>query len=103
MQYKGLNVKVHKEDQVPYRIITKYADVFTSLANTLIPKSNPTAVDIHPRSYSVEWKNDAWAPYTLYLFGPCIDGVIKTMLPGLFVHKQTKEVHGNLNTYKKKK
>lgn len=103
MQYKGLNVKVHKEDQVPYRIITKYADVFTSLANTLIPKSNPTAVDIHPRSYSVEWKNDAWAPYALYLFGPCIDGVIKTMLPGLFVHKQTKEVHGNLNTYKKKK
>jgi len=68
----------------------KNADFFTSAANSLIPKSNPTAVDIHPRKYEVEWKRDVWSPYPLYLFGPCIDGIKKTMLPGLYVHKQIK-------------
>ena len=88
MQYKGLDVRVHKEDNIPYKIVTKNADLFTNLANSLVPKSNPTAVDIHPRRYSVEWKRDVWSPYPLYLFGPCIDGIKKTMLPGLYVHKQ---------------
>ena len=88
MQYKGLEVKVHKEDNIPYKIVTNHADFFTGAANSLIPKSNPTAVDIRPRKYRVEWKRDIWSPYPLYLFGPCIDGVKKTMLPGLYVHKQ---------------
>ena len=91
MQYHGLNVKVHKEDKIPYEIVSKNADFFTSLANTLVPKSNPTSVDPAPRKYDVEWKRDEWKPYPLYLFGPCIDGVKKTMLPGLYVHKQTKK------------
>ena len=89
-QYHGLDVRVHKEDNIPYKIVTKNADFFTSAANSLIPKSNPTAVDIHPRKYEVEWKRDVWSPYPLYLFGPCIDGIKKTMLPGLYVHKQIK-------------
>jgi hypothetical protein len=88
MQYHGLKVKVHKEDDIPYKIVTKHADFFTSAANSLIPKSNPTIVDIRPRKYSVEWTRDEWSPYPLYLFGPCIDGIKKTMLPGLYVHKQ---------------
>ena len=88
MLYHGLKVQVHQEDDIPYKIVTKNAKTFTSVANTLIPKSNPTAVDIHPRAYEVEWKRDEWKPFPLYLFGPCIDGVIETMLPGLFVHKQ---------------
>lgn len=90
MQYHGLDVRVHKEDKIPYEIVTKNADVFTNLANTLVPKSNPTTVDPAPRRYYVEWKRDEWKPYPLYLFGPCIDGVKKTMLPGLYVHKQVK-------------
>lgn len=90
MQYHGLTVQVYKEDNIPYKIVTKNAEAITSFANTLIPKSNPTAVDIAPRRYMVEWKREEIRPYPFYLFGPCIDGVIKTMLPGLFVHKQTK-------------
>ena len=90
MLYHGLNVKVYKEDDIPYKIVTKNADALTTLANTLIPKSNPTAVDIRPRAYSVEWKRDEWQPFPLYLFGACIDGAKKTMLPGLYVHKQVK-------------
>ena len=88
MQYHGLNVKVHKEDNIPYEIVKRNADVFTNLANSLVPKSNPTSVDPAPRRYYVEWKRDEWKPYPLYLFGPSIDGIKKTMLPGLYVHKQ---------------
>lgn len=91
MLYHGLEVMVHKEDQIPYSVITKHAKTITALANTLLPKSNPTAVDIHPRAYKVEWKRDPWKPFPLYLFGPCIDGAVETMLPGLFVHKQVKK------------
>jgi len=90
MLYHGLEVKVHKDDDIPYKIVTKNANTFTTLANTLIPKSNPTAVDVHPRAYQVEWKRDEWKPFPLYLFGPCINGAMETMLPGLFVHKQVR-------------
>ena len=91
MQYTGLDVRVHQEDNIPYEVVAKNAKTFTQLANTLIPKSNPTAVDPAPRRYMVEWQRDVWKPYPLYLFGPCIDGVKKTMLPGLYVHKQVKK------------
>ena len=88
--YHGLKVQVHKEDDIPFKVVTKNANTITQLANTLVPKSNPSTVDIRPREYDVEWKRDEWKPFPLYLFGPCIDGVKKTMLPGLNVHKQTK-------------
>lgn len=91
MLYHGLQVKVYKEDNIPYKVITRNADAINQLGNTLIPKSNPTAVDIHPRAYNVEWKRDEWKPFPLFLFGPCIDGAKKTMLPGLYVHKQVQE------------
>lgn len=89
--YHGLNVQVHKDENIPYKIVTKNANTFTTLANTLLPKSNPTAVDIHPRAYKVEWKRDPWKPVALYAFGPCINGAVETLLPGLYVHKQVKE------------
>ena len=91
MEYHGMKVQVHKEDAVPYEVITKNADTFTTLANSLVTHSNPSALDPAPRSYAIEWKRDPWKPYPLYLFGPCIDGVVKTLLPGLYVHKQVKE------------
>lgn len=90
MLYHGLNVQVHGDDNIPYKIVTKNAKAFTSIANSLIPKSNPTSVDIHPRGYKVEWKRNEWQEFPLYLFGPCINGAMKTFLPGLYVHEQTK-------------
>ena len=89
MLYHGLEISVHKDDDIPYKIITKNANTFTTLGNSLIPKSNPTIVDYSPRAYEVSWKYDPWRPWPLYLFGPCIDGVKKTFLPGLYVHMQT--------------
>ena len=90
MLYHGLKIQVYKEDDIPYKIITKNANTFNTLGNSLIPKSNPSTVDIQPRAYMVTWKRDEWKPFPLYLFGPCIDGVKKTFLPGLYVHLQTK-------------
>jgi len=91
LQYHGLKIQVHQEDDIPYKIITKNAKLFTALGNSLVPKSNPTSVDIRPRAYEVEWPRDASKPYPLYMFGPCIDGIKKTFLPGLYVHKEVKE------------
>ena len=91
MLYHGLRIQVHKEDDIPFKIITKNANTFNTLGNSLIPKSNPTAVDVYPRAYQVVWKRDEWKPFPLFLFGPCIDGVKKTFLPGLYVHLQTKQ------------
>ena len=90
MQYKGLKIQVHEEDDIPYKVVTKNAKTINNLANTLIPKSNPTSVDNGPRRYNVVWKRDVWKPFEFYMFAPCIDGVKKTMLPGLYVHEQVR-------------
>jgi len=88
MQYEGLEVRIHKEDKIPYEVITNNAELFEGIANSLLPKSNPGGLDAHPRRYYIQWMRDEMKPYPLYLFGPCIDGIKMTMLPGLYVHKQ---------------
>lgn len=86
MQYEGMKIQVHKEDKIPYEIITKNAELFEGIANSLIPKSNPSPLDPAPRRYRVKWVRDEWIPYPIYVFGPCIDGLKMTMLPGLYMH-----------------
>ena len=90
MLYHGLDVQVHKEDNIPYKIVTRNAGFINSAAHTLLPKSNPSSPEATPRAYNVTWKRDEWKPTELYLFGPCINGVMKTMLPGLFIKDRTK-------------
>lgn len=90
MLYHGLDVKVHKEDDIPYKIVTRNAGFINSAAHTLLPKSNPSSPAATPRAYNVKWERDVWKPTELYLFGPCINGVMKTMLPGLFIKDKTK-------------
>lgn len=88
MMYHGLEVGFHNEEEISIEAIKRYGKTIEGFANNLIPKSNPTAVDIEPRRYRVTWKRDEWKPYPLYIFGPVIDGAVETMLPGLYVHKQ---------------
>lgn len=88
LQYTGLAIQAHKEDNVPFSVVTKHANTITTVANSLLTKSNPSSVDVKPRKYSVEWERDVMKDYPLYLFGPCIIGAVQTMLPGLYVHKQ---------------
>ena len=87
MQYEGMEIQIHKEDKIPYEVITKNADLFAGIANSLIPKSNPGGLDSYPRRYNVQWDRDDKIPYPLYVFGPWIDGIKMTMLPGLYIHK----------------
>ena len=90
MMYHGLEVAFHKEENISIKAIQQYGKTIENMANSLIPKSNPTAVDVAPRRYKVTWKRDEWKPYPLYVFGPCIMGAVETMLPGLYVHKQVR-------------
>lgn len=90
MLYHDLEIMVHKDDDIPYKIVTSNAGAINTLANSLLTKSNPTVLDYEPRAYKTEWKRDEWQDVALYFFGPCIDGTIKTLLPGLNVHMQTR-------------
>ena len=90
MMYHGLLVDVHKEDDIPFKILSEHADFINSAAKNLIPKSNPSKVDIHPRAYKVRAKRDVMMLFPVYVMMPVIDGAKKTFLPGLFVHEEVK-------------
>ena len=91
MLYHDFHVVMHRDVDVPYKILKQNGGFIESFANTMLPKQNPPAVGKEPRKYTVEWKRDIWSPFPLYMFGPCIDGVIKTMLPGLFIKSKVKD------------
>lgn len=91
MMYRGLEVQFHKDQDISVKEIRNFGGLIQGFANNLVPKSNPTLVDAAPRKYAVEWKRDEYKPYPLFVVGPCIMGVVQTMLPGLYVHKQIRE------------
>ena len=90
MMYHGLDVQFHKDQDIAVKEIKNFGGLIQGFANNLVPKSNPTVVDAYPRKYAVEWKHDEYKPYPLFVVGPVIIGVVETMLPGLYVHKQIK-------------
>ena len=90
MLYHGLKVRVHKEDDIPYKIVTRHAGAINVASYMLLPKSNPLTPHTKAKAYTVDWQRNEWKPTELYLFGPCIDGIKKTLLPGLFIKDRTK-------------
>ena len=90
MVYHDFSMLVNKDDDIPFEIITKHAGTITRVGNALVPKSNPPTKHSKPRGYYVNWTRNENKPVELYLFGPIIDGVKKTFLPGLYVHLRTK-------------
>ncbi len=91
MCYHDFGVVVHKDVDVPYQFITNNAAFLESVANNLLPKANPNKLNTEPRAYKVEWKRDEMMPFPFYMFGPVIDGAVKTFLPGLFVHDRIRD------------
>lgn len=91
MLYHGLNVEAHKEDTTAYDIATRNADLVNAVANSLLPKSNPGALDIHPRAYNVEYKRDKWLFFPMYILGPCVEGSKMTVLPAIYFSKEIKK------------
>lgn len=90
MLYHDFGIKVHKKDDIPFKIVTRTAHTINVVGNTLIPKSNPLTPHGHPKAYNISWKRNEWQPTELYIFGPVINGVVKTLLPGLFIMDRTK-------------
>lgn len=91
MVYHDFKMKVNKGDDIPFEIITRHAGSITRIGNAFVPGSNPPTKHAKPRGYQVSWKRDEMKDVELYLFGPIIDGVKKTFLPGLYVHLRTKD------------
>lgn len=91
MVYHDFKMKVNKDDDIPFEIITRHAGSITRIGNAFVPGSNPPTKHAKPRGYQVSWKRDENKDVELYLFGPIIDGVKKTFLPGLYVHLRTKD------------
>lgn len=61
---------------------------FAGFANAILPGRNPSNDKSEPRAYKTEWKRTPKQEFAFYIFGPMIDGVIKTLLPGVNVHQQ---------------
>ena len=91
LMYHDLNVTVHKEEDIPFKIISNNAGAIQSFAHTMIPTSNPAKHAKGPNAYEVYWKRKDTQPFQLVAFGPVINGVVKTMLPGLFIQSKLHE------------
>ena len=91
MAYHGLQGKVYKADEIPFKIISQNASAIEYFVNHLIPKSNPRNDSKAPLAFNVEWERKDDQPFPLYMVGPVIMGAVETFLPGLFTGKKVKE------------
>ncbi|MCQ2348121.1 MAG: hypothetical protein MJZ65_02920 [Paludibacteraceae bacterium] len=90
MQYDNLSVRAFKDTNSPFAIVENMSGLINSAGKTILNRSNPSRSNRAPLSYYVQWKNDVWQNPSLFYCGPVIDGCIKTLLPGLFLHKRVK-------------
>lgn len=98
MLYHGLEVHAYKGESA-YDIINKNAKAIEDLGNAFLPKSNPTLLpgskgnlpSERPREYDVKATRDPMVKVPVYMMMPIIDGLKKTMLPGLFIQKKRKK------------
>lgn len=84
MTYDDIQVKVFKEE-TPYSLIAKNAETINLLAPTVLQRRNPRMQGKEPQSYEVGKERDEMKNFTVYLMGPVLDGVLKTVLPGSIV------------------
>ncbi len=93
--YHGLEVHAYPGESA-YDIINKNAKAIEAFGNAFLPKSNPTLLpgskgnlpSERPREYEVKAKRDPMVKVPVYMMMPVIDGLKKTMLPGLYVQKK---------------
>ncbi len=98
MLYNGLHVKVDKNEDIPIRFIINNAGLIESVANTLLPKANPSTPNAAPRRYRTYGIRDEMQPVPLYILWPMIDGIKSTLLPGFSVSKKIKTPKPATNT-----
>lgn len=93
MTYDSLDVVAHKDPDIPFQIVSKNAGFITSFTHTCLCKRNPKKPGQEPLRYHIHWKYKDSYPFELYMFLPAIDGAIKTLMPGLFIHERIKPGH----------
>ncbi len=86
--YHGLRGKVYKNEEIPFKIISKNAGALEYFVNNLIPKSNPRKGLKEPLAYHVEYVRKEMQPIPMYMVMPVILGAVETFLPGFFVRKK---------------
>lgn len=100
MTYDDIQVHVFKED-TPYQLIAKNAGAINAFAPVVLQRRNPRIIGQQPQSYEVTATRNVMKNYGVYLMGPLLDGVLKTMLPGYLVKSIDKKTSG-ANKDKKK-
>ena len=90
MLYNNMHILVDKNEDVPIHFITKNAGLIQSVANTLLPKSNPPAGSNKARRYNTFAQRDVMQPTPIYMVWPLIDGIKSTLLPGFSMQKKIK-------------
>lgn len=83
MEYTNLSVEATKDSPIP--AVRNMSGLINSFARTCLPHENPKTPGAEPRAYKTQWKRDPMAEPVLFFLGPLINGVVETMLPGLFV------------------
>ena len=84
MTYDDIQARVIKDD-TPYSVIAKNADAINVFAPAVLQRRNPRMPGQKPQSYEVTKTRDEMQNAAVYLTGPLLDGVLKTLLPGLVV------------------
>lgn len=90
MVYKDIQVHIIKED-APYNLIAKNAETINILAPAVLQRHNPRIIGQKPQSYAVSKERDVLEEFPIYLIGPMLDGVLKTLLPGFIVRTIDKQ------------
>ena len=80
MQYDSLDIQINKET-TPIEKLGKYAGLINTFAPAVLQKKNPRHKGEQPQSYEVSKTRDEWKPFPVYLIGPMIDGMLKSVLP----------------------
>ena len=99
MLYHDLQIQTYKGESA-YDIINKNAKAIEDLGNAFLPKSNPTLLpgskgnlpSERPREYNVAATRDPMQKVPIYMMMPVVDGLKKTMLPGLYIQKKRKKI-----------
>lgn len=89
MQYEHLEVHAWNDTNAPFKIVAKNSGAINFLANLVVPNANPSKPGKDPKRVEVTFERDPMTPYPAYLIQNLTMGMLRTVLPGGSVHKNT--------------
>lgn len=89
MAYHGFNAKLLKGES-PYLILAKNSGAINFVSKLIIPEANPKKGNEEPQSFTVNYKRNKYKPFGNYLVMTLLDGVKKTLIPGMYLNNQVR-------------